>query len=437
MNAAAVLADFVTSADVQDDAVITKAGQHLLDTLGAALAGSTTPAPGITGAGDAPLWGTPFTLTPRDAALLNGIAAHALELDDTGGCDHSGAVVVPAALACLSLIDREVSGTELLTAVVLGYDVARRVLEACGGYAAHNQSGWHSTGTCGTFGAAAAAARLLGLDPGQTASALGLASSFSSGLWAFVHDGATSKRLHAGRAAEGGLTAALLATRGITGPGQAFADVWGGFLTTFAGDAADPGALTRDLGTSWRISRCAIKPYSSCRSTHSSIDAIGRLLTTIRPEEIAMIKVRLSPLIADMCGGRILTSLPQAQMSLPYGVAARILYGKADLAAYAPERRADPRLADLLDRIVLDVDPAMSGTDEPELLLTTTDHQVHRARVTDPLGSPTNPLGEEELLTKFRGLAATVLPSADAVAHLVTHLDEAPDVRRLPGLLLT
>ncbi|MEO3887157.1 MmgE/PrpD family protein [Nonomuraea sp. B5E05] len=409
--------------------VIERAKRHLLDTLGAALAGASSPAPGLAAPGNAPVWGTGLTVAPRDAALLNGVAAHALELDDTGGCDHSGAVVVPAALACLSLADRPVSGSELLEAVVLGYDVARRTLEACGGYAAHNEAGWHSTGTCGTFGAAAASARLLGLDSARAAHALGLAAGFSGGLWAFVHDGAASKRLHAGRAAEGGLTAALLAASGTSGPGRIFDDVWGGFLRTYAGAGADPGALTRGLGTAWRISRCSIKPYASCRSTHSSIDAIGGL--DLHVSEIDRIHVRLSPLVAGMCGGRDAATLPRAQLSLPYAIAARILYGDADLAAYSPERRGDPRATELMDRIDLEVDPEMGGIDEPALTVTTTTGAVRRARVSDPLGSPTNPLSDERLLAKFHGLA----PGRRRLADRVMALDTGPDARGLLPLL--
>src|SRR5262249_51494609 len=160
---------------------------------------------------------------------------------------------------------RPVSGREVITAVVLGYDVARRVLDALGGYQAHNAAGWHSTGTCGVFGAAAAAARVLGFDEPKIATTLGLAGSFSGGLWAFIHHDAMAKRVHAGRAAEGGVLAALLARDGISGPARLFDDQWGGFLATFAPDTQDPAALTRDLARAWHIRRCAIKPYASCR----------------------------------------------------------------------------------------------------------------------------------------------------------------------------
>src|SRR3954465_9570292 len=262
--------------------VVEKAKRHILDTFGAALAGATSEEAARTmaalshteGGGPAPVWGTAEQSSARNAALLNGIAAHAFELDDTGGCDHSGAVVLPAAVAALSLAQQPVSGRAFITAVVLGYDIGRRALESFGGYRPHNEAGWHSTGTCGTFGAAAAAANLFQLRAAEAKSSLGLGGSFSSGLWAFIHDGAMAKRVHAGRAAEGGLLAALLARAGVTGPAHVFEDVWGGFTRSFAPTSADPGAWTRDLGETWRIARVAIKPHAACRSAHSGIDAV-------------------------------------------------------------------------------------------------------------------------------------------------------------------
>ena len=137
--------------------LVARTKRHLADTLGAGLVGATSQVAKEVSAvllseGATPLatlWGRKEYTSARNAALLNGIAAHAFELDDTGGCDHSGAVVIPAILAILPLCQRVISGEELITAVVIGYDVARRVLEACGGYSAHNGAGWHSTSTCG------------------------------------------------------------------------------------------------------------------------------------------------------------------------------------------------------------------------------------------------------------------------------------------------
>ena len=283
-----VLARFVveTPSEAVPDAMVKKAVRHILDSIGAGVAGAVSvEAQRLTavlreegeGPGRATLWGRGETMTPVNAALVNGTASHAFELDDTGGCDHSGAVVVPAAVAAVELADRPVTGREFIDAVVIGYDVARRPLEACGAYEPHNGAGFHSTGTCGTFGAAAAAARILGLSVRETQNALGLASSFSSGLWCCVHDGAQSKRMHAGHAAWGGLMSAVLARRGFTGPTHVFEEVWGGFNHSFAPTSSDPDAYLRELGENWKLGRVSIKPHASCRSTHAAIDAVDNL----------------------------------------------------------------------------------------------------------------------------------------------------------------
>jgi 2-methylcitrate dehydratase PrpD len=423
--------------------VVTKARHHFLDTLGAALAGAhSTETTALLSAltateptGNTTVWGTGVTLAPRSAALANGVSAHALELDDSGGCDHSGAVVIPAALAALQTTDRIISGAQLLTATVVGYDVARRVLEALGGYSPHNQAGWHSTGTCGPFGAAAAASHVLGLDEPQTAHALALAASSSGGIWAFVHDGAMSKRLHAGRAAEAGVTAALLAAHGVTGPSQVFGDVWGGFLRTLAPTHAATSALTDGLGRQWRISRCSIKPYASCRSTHSSVDAVGAILDEhhLDTEDVATLHIRLNAFVHGMCGGTEVESLPAAQLSLPYALAARVALGRADLSAYDHDNRQSPHVRSVLDRIVLEVDTAMHPDTEPFITLTTRTGATFTRQVTDPLGSATNPLDAEAVATKFHGLARRVVPEgqASSIADTVEQLDTIHDAQQL------
>ncbi|WP_413737429.1 MmgE/PrpD family protein [Sodalis sp. RH21] len=427
-NPQQALVDFVTGAafDALPPALVERCKRHILDTLGAALAGATSQvAQDMTrllemeeAAPQSPVWGTGLATSARNAALLNGIAAHALELDDTGGCDHSGAVVIPALLAILPLCPRPVSGRELICATVIGYDVARRVLEACGGYSAHNGAGWHSTATCGVFGAAAAAARLLGLGTAQVSSALGVAGSFSGGLWGFIHDGSQSKKLHAGRAAEGGVLAALCAMRGITGPGALFDDRWGGFLATFAAGSAVPEALTERLGRVWKLERCSIKPYASCRGTHAAIDAAGLLLGRLGAggDEIAAIEVRLCPFLNDMCGNTHIQTLAAAQMSLPYAVAARLVFGHAGLDAYGELQRRDPRLLAMMARITLLVDPALSADGEPEITLLTRDGDRLSLRVEVALGNPANPVSDRQLRDKFLSLAARALPVTQAQA---------------------
>ncbi|RQR63183.1 MmgE/PrpD family protein [Burkholderia sp. Bp9002] len=445
---AARVAAFVaqTPGDALPADVVAKAKRHVLDTFGAALAGAsateTRVARELAGPADRPgalLWGTRSTAGARDAAFVNGIAAHALELDDSGGCDHSGAVVLPAVLAALACVPEPVPGLECLTAIVLGYDVGRRVLEAAGGYSAHNGTGWHSTLSCGVFGAAAASARVLGLDAARTRDALGHAASFAGGLWGFIHDGSQTKRLHAGRAAEGGVLAALLARAGVSGPARVFDDVWGGFLNTFAARSLAPDALTDGLGTQWKLMRCSIKPHASCRSAHAAVDAALLLADgrTFDAGEIERIVVRASGFVARMCGGRDLSTLSSAQMSLPYAVAAALVFGDTGLDAYHAERRTDPRIAAMLARIAVDVDPALGDLDEPTVTLHRKDAEPASRHVPVALGDPHHPLSDDALLAKYRALAASALDTAgvDALCDTCLSLERLPDARALQALL--
>lgn len=418
------LAKFCTDARFEDlpTALVEQAKRHIIDTFGAAFAGASSDvaktARQVFAAeiGSSLIWGTQLRHSAAQAAILNGIAAHALELDDTGGCDHSGAVVLPAVMAAISMSEQPVTGREFITAIVIGYEVGRRVLEACGGYSAHNGAGWHSTSTCGVFGAAAACARILRLDATQTLSALGIAGSFSGGLWAFIHDGSQSKKLHSGRAAEGGLLAARCAQQGVTGPTRLFDDVWGGFLNTLAASTATPEALDAELGVVWKLARCSIKPYASCRGTHSAIDALGLLLDelNVRADQVKDVQVSLCGFLRDMCGGHDLSTLAAAQMSLPYALAARLVHGHCRLQAYDEKLRNDPRIALWMSRIHLNIDPYLSEDGEPVVNLRTLDGRQASISVDLPLGSPGNPLSDAALHEKFFSLAVQVMPKEQA-----------------------
>lgn len=450
MTYALALGRFVASTKYEDlpGEVVARAKRHILDTLGASLAGSAAFEPRqVTqalaadsgGAGSSSVWGTSTSLGRRDAAFANGVAAHALELDDTGGCDHSGAVTLPASLAALGSRASQATGRDLILAVVLGYDVGRRVLEACGGYSAHNGKGWHSTATCGVFGAAAAAARVQSLDAERTAWALGHAASFSGGLWAFIHDASQTKRLHAGRAAEGGVLAAQMAARGITGPTAVFEEVWGGFFKTFSSETANPGALLDSMGQVWKLMRCSIKPYASCRSNHSTIDAVLHLISTHKglAQRVRGVQVRLSHFVMNMCGGRDLSSLSSAQMSMPYAIALAWVFGDASLGRYLHSVRQDRRLAAAMSLVELRVDPAMADLDEPEVTIVSEGREPVSHRVAVALGAPSNPLSDAQLLAKFTQLAQVAISPAQAqsLADTVMQLERLDDCRSLLALL--
>ncbi len=445
------LAHFLVSTSFEDipEEMAQKAARHLLDTVGAGLAGALAPETVLLtrtlrlsgeGAGAVPLWGQGETMPPVSAALVNGTAAHAFELDDTGGCDHSGAVVVPAVLGAVAMAGRPVSGREVLASVVLGYEVARRALEACGAYESHNRAGFHSTGTCGPFGAAAAAAKILGLTPGRTQHALGIAGSFSGGTWACVHNGAQNKRLHAGHAAGGGLLSALLAREGFTGPNQVFEEVWGGFSRTFAPRSSDPDAWTRDLGAGWKLARVAIKPHASCRSTHSSIDGIEGLMAEHRftPADIASIRVIINPFVYGMCGRAVLHPMNEAQLSIACSMALDLVFGEATLKSFSRSRRSDHRVEAMMRRISFVVDPAQHDDEEPFVEARLKNGAVFRTRVEHPLGDPKNPVGDERLLKKFASLSEMVLDreTARTLAQKILSLEAVQDFdKEINGLL--
>ena len=251
----------------------------LLDTLGAGLYGFNTPwtqkllswvQRGGQG-NEARTWnaGT-ATLRSADAALVNGVAVHAFELDDYHNAKlHCGAAVIPAALAVAERLDS--NGRDLLTAIVAGYEVMIRSSLALNPSAARLR-GWHLTGVVGPFGAAAACAVLLKLNAEETAWALGLAGTQGAGLWAFNADGSMSKRLHPGKAAHSGVLAAELAQLGFSGPTSIYEFEDGGVLKAFS-DHADAALLTLDLGRVYHIDNNSIKPYCCCGSTHAYIDA--------------------------------------------------------------------------------------------------------------------------------------------------------------------
>lgn len=442
------LADFCARLAPADlpDRIVARTKSHLLDTLGAALVGTLSvefrktralASPG----GGAPLLASPARSSPRDAALINGVAAHVFELDDSGGCDHTGAVVLPALLAALSSCNGPVSGGDLLCALTAGYEVGRRVLDASGGYGAHNGAGWHSTGTCGTLAAAAAVARLRNYDSDRFHHAVTLATSFSSGLWAFNHDGSQAKKVHAGRAAEGGLLAADLAAAGFTGPSKVFEDVWGGFFRCYVQGPGQPEAFSAGLGTNWKIERASLKPYAACRGAHSAIDAVCDILagTGRMRTDIAAIELSLSPFLMDMCGKARLETLAGAQMSLGYALAALCVFGRVDLDQYSAAARSDPRIGAFLDRIRVYPDPHIPQMGEPKVTVTFAGGQRETTIVPHATGSSERPMTAAAIRAKFDNLAAMALPGRQvvALADFVGALERQADCSQLPELLMS
>jgi 2-methylcitrate dehydratase PrpD len=402
----------------------------ILDAIGCALNGSRTLEAGLLAAARADLgpdgactvWGTPGGAPPGVAALLNGAHAHLRELDDIGGGGHAGACQVPAALAAAELAARE--GRDVLLGVVAGHEVSSRLSDAAS-YDVMTLRGWHTTGVYGSLGAAAAAATTLGLDAAGCAHALGLAGSFTGGTWAFMADGAMSKRVHPGRAAEIGLTAALLARRGVTGPAQVLDAPWGGLYAACAPGESDPAAIARHIDDGYRILRKGFKPYPVCWGINSSADAALALREKghLTAADVTRVRITISEMSRRMIGGPRTASLLDAQMSVTYAVAAILVRGHLDLRDFEDAALADPAVHAMMARIDLIVDPAAHGERQTVEIETRGGRRLHD-RVENPRGHWDNPLSDALLRAKFLALAGPALgPEAARGADLVGELE--------------
>lgn len=416
----------------------------ILDTLGCGVYGYSTPwadmmlrwaRTGGGGKGDATVWGEKTaTLRVADAALVNGVAAHAFELDDYHNAKlHAGAVAVPAALAMAEKLGSD--GKALVTAIAAGYETMIRSSLASNPSATRLR-GWHITGIYGPFAAAAACASLLKLNPEQTAWALGLAGTQGAGTWAFNADGTMSKRLHAGKAAHSGVLAAELAALGFTGPTQIYEFEDGGVLKAHSDDS-DVTLLTRDLGRVWHTDTNSIKPYSCCGSTHAYIDAalavrnkIGAPWDMKRP-----VKVGLSNVVDVQCGFAYAPgSALNAQMSLRYIVAAALVDGKVLPPQFTEARMQDPALVKLAAQLDCEHDPQLDALYPKHFagwVAAEKDGQWVREDILNPTGSIDNPVDAKGVTEKFRGINPQ-LP-VDAIARVALDI-ENHSVRELLAL---
>jgi 2-methylcitrate dehydratase PrpD len=388
----------------------------ILDTLGCGVYGYQTPwatmllewARAGGGKPESTVWGDGApTLRAADAALVNGTSSHAFELDDYHNAKlHPGAVVVPAAIAMAEKLGSD--GKTLVTAIAAGYEIMIRTSLALNPSAARLR-GWHLTGVCGPFGAAAACAVLMGLDAERTAWALGLAGTQGAGVWAFNADGAMSKRLHAGKAAHSGVLAAELAALGFTGPTQIYEFEDGGILKAFS-DASDPAPLTAGLGEVWRLDSISIKPYSCCGSTHSYVDAALALRRKLGAPWDAKrrVKVGLSKVVDVQCGFDYRpTNALNAQMSLRYIVAAALLEGQVLPPQFADDKLADPALVKLAGELELEHDPKLDALYPKNFagwVGAEANGELVRVDVLDPSGSPAAPIDASGITEKFRGI---------------------------------
>jgi 2-methylcitrate dehydratase PrpD len=434
------------------EAAVRAARRAILDTVGVTLAGAPEGTAARVRAAlayrgrseEAALIGTPLRGAVQDAALANGTAAHALDYDDLNA-SLSGHPSAPVLSAALPLAERErASGASLLTAFVVGVEIEAKLGRAMN--PAHYEAGWHATSTLGVFGAAAAAAKLLGLPAGVTTHALAIAASMAGGIKA--NFGTDCKPLHVGHAARCGIEAASLAAAGLTGNPRALEHA-GGFGSSHGGGAKPAWELaTTGLGAPHEVvdPGIGVKRYPSCASTHQALDATLELIAThaIDPAAVARVDCGVYYLAPhQLIYDRAETGL-QGKFSMPYCVSVALLDGTVGLAQFddARVRRADVQA--FMPRVRMFVHPEQTTRDclparFSEVAITLAGGRRLARRVQVAKGQPQNALTDAELDLKFRDCAARVLPPgrADSVLAAIRTLERVPDVATLARALQT
>jgi 2-methylcitrate dehydratase PrpD len=446
------LADFAAGLQYEllDSGLVAKFKTYLLDAVGCALHGTSQPWARIVtdyireqkGEREATLWLQKFRGPSANVALGLGVMIHSFDFDDYHNAKiHPGAPVIPAALSMGEAIDA--SGRDVLTAMVTGYETMIRVSLATGPNASRLR-GWHLTGTTGTFGAAAAAGNLLRLGGDDMASALGMAGTQSAGLWAFLADGAMSKRFHPGRAAQSGVMAACLARKGFRGPTQILEAEDGGFCRATS-DQVDLSLITKDLGTRFVSGETNIKPYACCASSHSAVDAILaiRKQHSFHVSDIEEVLVKTSEGVRVQCGFPYRAQgVVEAQMSLQFIAAVALTDGAAFLDQFSESRIAEPPIMELAGRVRVVVDPDIDKLypkrypNRVEVILK--DGRRFEMRIDFPKGSAEQPMSFDEVAAKFRSLAsfAVTRDRADRIIDTVNRLEKLPSIRILRDLLV-
>ncbi len=397
---------------------VSSAKRYVLDWLGCVLAGSATPAASMIGGLAEEMGGNPHSTmigsfrksSVLQSAMVNGYNCHILEMDDVhkNSITHPAAPVISAAFSLAEKLGS--SGRDLLTAIVAGYDVMIRIGEAV--TPSHYRI-WHTTATCGPFGSAAAAAKLLGLDGKQTLDALGNAGSQAAGLWEFATDKAMTKFMHCGNGARNGLFAALMASRGFTGAQRILEGDRGFFRAT--SKETDEWEHFGDLNESFRINEVSIKPYAACRHAHGAINGALELRSRhgLVPGEVESIVVETYSNATRMAGNTGCGSEQEAKFSTAFCVASALIYGKLGPREFSEEARTNPLTRELASRVKLvaveDLDALHPRKWPTRIRIRTKSGSEYAHFVEYPKGDPENPVSDRELEEKFLDLAGQVL----------------------------
>ena len=440
----AALAEFVADLDYAalPRPVIERVKRQCVDLVGVALAGSTEEAGQIAarqatrygGETTSTIWGGSAARAP-EAAFANGVAAHALDYDDfwLPGA-HPTAPILPAAFALAELLGS--TGEELIAALVAGYELMGRLHSVASG-----RNGWHPTGVFGTFGAAAAGARLLGCTPEQVAWTFGIAASSTSGIDA--HEGTMTKPFHAGQSARNGVCAAMLASDGFTASDSVF-DPGHSFFDAFhRGQPVDRWRLTVGLGTSYWIESpgIGIKMQPAGYYMLQTFEAALKIVTEhdLGPADIALVEIGVKP-GSRFDRERVTTAL-EGKFSLQYVATMAIVQRRLDRASFRDETAFSPAVQATMSKVRSRIDPTIP--DNPAMsynpvTITCTDGRSYTESVALTRSHWEYPLTREEWAGKFQANAATVLSPqmAAQVLDVLEHMEDVTDLRQVGKLLM-
>jgi 2-methylcitrate dehydratase PrpD len=412
LGATADLSAFIARLSVErvPEAVVHQAKRCLMDWLGVTLAGSADPSAGLFLALSGEMGGSPQATVIGcgrrtgllHAVLTNGYLAHVLDFDDTFNpartTVHGSAPVWPVVLG---LAERDtVDGAQAIAAFVAGFETEVRIALAAG--PAHYEAGWHVTGTVGHFGAAAAAAHLLRLQPESVASALGAAGTQAAGLKGVY--GSMGKALHPGKAAMDGLLAALLAVRGFDGS-NSILETKHGFLSVLSPDP-DPELAIDGLGESWNLLQDGFKPYACGSLTHPTIEAVLDLREEhdVAPEDITSIEATVNDYVSWVTAKRNPATGLEGKFSIYHSAAVAAVDGAASVRQFTDERVSDPAIAAMRGRVSIVVDEALPK-DAATVIMTLADGRSFSRTVSHNKGTPGHPMSDEEIEAKFMELA--------------------------------
>jgi len=395
---------------------------------------------GEVGKGEGVIVGTREKAHYLYSALANGTSSHAIEMDDVHNeaSLHPGVVVFPSALAAGEMAGA--SGKRFILGVVLGYEVMIRLGTALGPENSYKR-GFHPTGTCGTFGSSVATSKILGFQEEEILNAMGISGSQAAGSMEYLAQGAWTKPFHAGWAAHSGMVAALLSGKGYKGP-SSILEGRDGFLHAYS-NGADPSRVLEGIGSRFQILQTSVKIHACCRYMHSPIDAVLKILkeNNLRPEQVKRVKVGIlkagAPLIAEPIENKYNPqSIVDAQFSMPFGVAAALLYGKAGLKEFQPSTIRSRPVRETMRKVECIVDPELDRTFPRQWRATaeilTEDEKRYSTIVEYPKGDPENPLSWEEMIERFHDLTGQIIKKDQRlkIVEAVKRLDGIKDMRK-------